>query len=126
MHSGRDSDAIADTEWCVRALPGMTGAELIHGVALANAGERKAAVGAMRAFERGSEGRYTSSVYRAMAHTALDEVDRAFEWLSRAAIERDYWLINIAIDPAFDRLRPRTEFSAILRTLGLPELQFTH
>jgi hypothetical protein len=61
-----------------------------------------------------------------MAHTALDEVDRAFEWLSRAAIERDYWLINIAIDPAFDRLRPRAEFSAILRTLGLPELQFTH
>ena len=127
MHSGRGSDAIADTEWCVRALPGMTGAELIHVVALANAGEREAAVGAMRAFERGSEGRrYTSPVYRAMAHTALDEVDRAFEWLSRAAIERDYWLINIAIDPAFDRLRPRAEFSAILRTLGLPELQFTH
>jgi dienelactone hydrolase len=127
MHSGRGSDAIADTEWCVRALPGMTGAELIHVVALANAGEREAAVGAMRAFDRGSEGRrYTSPVYRAMAHTALDEVDRAFEWLSRAAIERDYWLINIAIDPAFDRLRPRAEFSAILRTLGLPELQFTH
>lgn len=61
-----------------------------------------------------------------MAHAALHEDDRALEWLSRASIERDYWLINIAVEPAFDRLRSRVEFSAILHRLGLPELHFTH
>jgi tetratricopeptide (TPR) repeat protein len=126
MHSGRGADAIGETEWCVRALPGMTGAELFHVAALASAGERQAAVSAMRNFERGSEGRYTSPFYRAMAYAALGEADRALEWLSRAAIERDYWLINIAVDPAFDRLKPRAEFSAILRALGLPNLHLTH
>ena len=104
----------------------MTGAELFHVAALASAGERQAAVIVMRNFERGSEGRYTSPFYRAMAYAALGEADRALEWLSRAAIERDYWLINIAVDPAFDRLRPRGEFSAILRAVGLHELHFSH
>jgi hypothetical protein len=42
------------------------------------------------------------------------------------ATERDYWLINVAVDPAFDRLRSRPEFSAILHGVGLPELHFTH
>ena len=79
MHNGRGADAIAETEWCARALPGMTGAELLHVNALASAGGREAAIGAMRAFERGSDGRYTSPVYRTMAHDALDEDDRALE-----------------------------------------------
>ena len=124
MHSGRGADAIAETEWCVRALPGMTGPELFHVIALACAGERQAAAATMRDFERGCESRYTSSAYRAMAYTALDESDRALECLSRAARERDYWLLNIAIDPAFDRLRSRAEFSAIVRAIGLPDSNF--
>ena len=126
MHSGCGADAVAETSWCVRALPGMTGVELLHVAALASAGEGTAAAVAMRGFERGSEGRYTSSFYRAMAHAALHEDDRALEWLSRASTERDYWLINIAVEPAFDRLRSRPEFSAILRAVGLPDLHFTH
>jgi tetratricopeptide (TPR) repeat protein len=124
MHSGRGTEAVAETGWCMRALPGMTGAELFHVAALASAGERQAAARAMRDFEGNSKGRYTSPVYRAMAHAAVGEDDRALEWLDRAAVGRDYWLVNIGIDPAFDRLRPRAEFSAILRAVGLPELQF--
>jgi hypothetical protein len=81
IHSGRGVDAVDETKWCVRALPGMTGAELLHVTALASAGEREAAAKAMHDFERGSEDRYTSSVYRAMAYASLDEVDRALEWL---------------------------------------------
>jgi tetratricopeptide (TPR) repeat protein len=128
MHSGRGAEAVAETAWCVRALPGMTGAELFHVAALAGTGERRAAARAMRDFEGksggNSEERYTSPVYRAMAHAALEENDRALQWLARAAVQRDYWLLNIGIDPAFDRLRSRADFSAILRAVGLPELQF--
>ena len=126
MHSGRGADAITETEWCVRALPGMTGAELFHVTALASAGKRHAAIASMRDFERGSERRYTSHVYRAMAHAAIDEADRALEWLSRAVIERDYWLLNIAVEPAFNRLRPHAEFDAILCAIGLPDSNFIH
>jgi hypothetical protein len=104
----------------------MTGVELLHVAALASAGEGAAAAVAMRGFERGRENRYTSAFYRAIAHATLHEDEQSLEWLSRAATQRDYWLINMAIEPAFDRLRPRAEFSAILRGVGLPELYFTH
>jgi len=96
----------------------MTAPQLFHVIA----GERQAAGHAMRDFNSGGRG-YTSPVYRAMAHAALDEDDRALECLSRAAWEHDYWLLNIAVDPAFDRLRGRAEFSAILRDIGLPDLE---
>jgi len=119
MQSGRGAGAVLETDWCRQALPGMTGAELFHIAALASAGHRQTAATAMRDFERDSGGRYTSSAYRAMAYTALDDPDRALEWLSRAATERDYWLLNVATDPAFDRLRSRGEFSAIVRAVGL-------
>jgi tetratricopeptide (TPR) repeat protein len=124
MHSGRGAAAVEETAWCMRALPGMTGAELFHVTALASTGEERAAASALREFEQRSEGRYTSSVYRAMAYAALNEVDQALEWLSRAASERDYWLPNIGIDPAFDRLRSRAEFPALLRAGGLNESNF--
>lgn len=119
-HNGRGIEAIAETNWCRAALKGMTGAELFHITALANAGERRAAQDALRDFERNCAGRYTSSAYRAMALAALDETDQALEWLSRGLEERDYWMLNIGVDPAYDRLRPRAEFTAILRAIGLP------
>jgi hypothetical protein len=98
----------------------MTGVELFHLTALASAGEKLAAAGAMREFKRRSAARYTSSVYRAMAYAALGEVDRALDWLARAARERDYRLPNIGVDPLFDGLRSRVEFSGVLRAIGLP------
>lgn len=119
MQSGRGAEAVVETEWCVRALPGMTGAALFHFAALASAGEQEAATVAMRDFERDSAERYTSPVYRAMALTALGDDDGAIECLARAAHERDYWLPNADVDPAFDRLRARPEFSALMQSAGL-------
>ena len=120
MQSGRGAEALAETDWCRRALPGMTGVELVHIAALALAGERQAAADALRDFEINRGGRYTSSMYRAMVFVALDEHDQAIEWLSRGAEERDYWMLNVGMDPAFDPLRPRADFVAILRAVGLP------
>ena len=119
MQSGRGAEADVETAWCLQALPGMTGAELFHIAALASAGHRQTAAIAMRDFERDSAGRYASPTYRAMAYTALGEPDEALGWLARAASERDYWLLNVAIDPAFDAIRSRGEFSAIVRAIGL-------
>ena len=120
MHSGRGTEAIAQADWCRVALKGMTGAELYYIAALANAGEQRAAHDALRDFERNCSGRYTSSAQRAMALAALDETDQALDWLRRGLEERDYWMLNIGIDPAYDRLRPRAEFTSILRAIGLP------
>lgn len=119
MQCGRGAEALVETAWCRRALPGMTGAELVHIMALAHAGERKAAVDAMRDFERNRGERYTSSTYRAMAHVALDEPDQAIECLSRGAEEQEYWMPNIGVEPAFDRIRSRADFVAIARGIGL-------
>jgi tetratricopeptide (TPR) repeat protein len=119
--SGRGHEAIAETGWCKTALPGMTGAELFHIAALASAGNKMDAADAMREFERDSHGRYVSPVSRVMAYAALGDEDAAIRWLVRAAAERDYWLPNVVIDPAFDCLRGRPEFAAILRSVGMRE-----
>ena len=120
LHSDRGAEAVVETAWCVGAAPEMTGLALMHVMALASAGQRKAAIEVLREVERNRAGRYTSSAYLAMAYAAIDEPDQALQWLARGVLERDYWVLNIGVEPAFDTLRPRAEFAAILRALGLP------
>ena len=120
LKMGRGTEAIAEAQWCARALPGATGLELYRIAALAGAGQVADARAAMRAFGRRVDGLYVSPVYLALAHTALADHDLALECLARAARERDYWLPLVAVNPEFDALRSRTEFAAIIRGAGLP------
>ena len=120
MRLERGTEAAAETAWCKLALPDMTGVELMHVAALASSGQKRAAGSAMRDVVARSGQRYTSPVFCALAYTELGEPDNAIEWLKRAATDRDYWMLNVGVDPAFDPLRVRAEYAAVFQSVGLP------
>ena len=119
MHAGQPRDALADMDWCMRALPGMNGVKLYRAAALARAGEHEVAAAALHEVMAGASDTYVSPVYLTMAHAAMGHVEQALRWLERAKVQRDYWLLNVLIDPAFDVLREHPAFDAVLREAGL-------
>ena len=50
----------------------------------------------------------------------LGEHERAFEWLAKAEGERNRYLLEIGVDPAFDGIRADPRFVDLVRRLGLP------
>jgi len=61
--------------------------------------------------------RDVSPVHFATIHAALDERDRAFEWLERAVEARSGWLVYLATEPRFDSLRDDPRFREIVRRI---------
>jgi hypothetical protein len=47
----------------------------------------------------------------------LQEDERALEWLERAATGRDYWLLNVGVEPAFDRIRDTQRYRDTLQAI---------
>jgi adenylate cyclase len=63
----------------------------------------------------------TASAYLlATIYASLDEPDRALDWLERAYADRDFQLVSLKVDPAFDLLRSNTCFQNLLARIGLP------
>jgi serine/threonine-protein kinase len=55
----------------------------------------------------------------ALVYAALDQKDRAFEWLRKAVEEHDIMLISLKVDPDFDSLRSDPRFIDLLKKMGL-------
>jgi serine/threonine protein kinase/Tfp pilus assembly protein PilF len=55
----------------------------------------------------------------AMIYAALDQKDKAFEWLTKAVEEHQFWLQNIKVDPRFDSLRSDPRFTDLLKKMNL-------
>jgi hypothetical protein len=63
----------------------------------------------------------TASAYLlATIYASLGEPDRALDWLERAYADRDFQLVSLKVDPAFDPLRSSTRFQNLLARIGLP------
>ncbi len=54
----------------------------------------------------------------AVLYAAIDERDRAMEWIEKAFEERDPMLVSIRWDPAVDSLRADPRFDRLLRRMG--------
>src|SRR5262249_25632148 len=67
-----------------------------------------------------SGGDYASGYYVAIAYAALGEIDRAFEALSRAVDQREWFVILLQQEPALDPLRGDVRFDALIQRVGLP------
>ena len=87
--------------------------------ARASIGDRATAADLLRSLERQRAQRYVPSYYVALAHTALEEVDRAFESLQRACEERDPAITNVAVDPRLAALRIDARYRSLVCDLGL-------
>lgn len=64
--------------------------------------------------------RYVPACCMAAFYIHLDRREEAFAWLEKACDERSSWLLHLAVDPIFDRLRSDSRFDALLDRVGLP------
>jgi hypothetical protein len=55
----------------------------------------------------------------ALAHAGLGEDDRALDWREEAVSVRDVHLIDVPLDPKWDRLQGHPRFQALLERGGL-------
>jgi hypothetical protein len=62
--------------------------------------------------------RYIPAALIAGVYTALGDVDSAFSWLETAVAERCFWLVFLAVDPIYDRLRADPRFDRLLTSVG--------
>jgi len=85
----------------------------------ARAGHRSAAMGRIA---RVCEGQgYVSAYWVARVCVWAGEVDRAFEFLTRAVRSREWFVILLGHDPAFDPIRRDVRFGCLLRSVGLEQ-----
>ena len=119
MASGGAKAAVEELTQCCAMAGDLGGLELERIRALATARRHDEARLALARFDARFAGRHFSAVYRAATHVALGDRDEALHWLERAATERDYWLLNMLVDPVFDPLRDEPAFARTLRGAGL-------
>jgi hypothetical protein len=50
---------------------------------------------------------------------ALGEDTKGFEWLDKGYLQRDSTLVEIKVDPAFDRVRSYPRFVELMKKTGL-------
>ena len=89
------------------------------GRAYALAGRHEEAREILDEMVQAAEQSYISSFDLAVIHTALDEKDRAFEWLEKAYSERADHLPYLKVNPRLDPLRADPRFEELLRRMWL-------
>lgn len=57
----------------------------------------------------------------ARVYAVLGEKDEAFQWLARAAQQRDDFVTHITVDPELDSLRSDERFQRLLQRIGFPQ-----
>jgi DNA-binding winged helix-turn-helix (wHTH) protein len=92
-------------------------AGLVH--ALAASGRTSEAGAVFNELDECAQRRRVSPYWQALASDALDRHDHAFELLERGLRERDVWMVWLAVDPRFERLRRRPGFEALAGPLQL-------
>jgi TolB-like protein/DNA-binding SARP family transcriptional activator len=81
-------------------------------------GRRAEALEVLASIQDQATRQYVSPVYVAAIYIGLDDRASAFEWLEKAAEERDDWMVYLRADPAFDPLRSDPRFFRLLARVG--------
>jgi serine/threonine protein kinase/tetratricopeptide (TPR) repeat protein len=68
-----------------------------------------------------SRQQYVSPYMIAIGYAALNEREQAYEWLSKVADEKSYYVVWLKVDPVWDAFRTEARFQDILRRIGLPQ-----
>jgi tetratricopeptide (TPR) repeat protein len=84
----------------------------------ASIGDRAAAISRMRELE--ARGEYVSPYWRARAWTRSGDADRALTLLEESVEAREWFVILLGHEPAFDPLRDDIRFTKLLTRVGLP------
>ena len=71
--------------------------------------------------QRRADREFVPATEIALCYAQLGERDTAFEWLDRAARNREYQLLWLKVLALWDPLRADPRFGVLLRRIGLPE-----
>src|SRR5262245_1358565 len=117
---GMHEQAVAELQKAIDLSNGHPRIRGLLGFAYARAGQTAEARRELELLERIPED-YGAAAAIARIYTALDEKDRAFEWLQKAIDERDSGIMFLKVDPVFASLRSDQRLDAILQEMGLAE-----
>ncbi|MBI5021445.1 MAG: protein kinase [Ignavibacteriales bacterium] len=89
------------------------------GWAYARAGRRSEALRSLNEILALSKKGNSLSLEIAYVYVALGDMEKAFEWLNRAAEERNSYLRWLKVDPSWDNLRGDLRYHELLKKIGL-------
>ena len=69
--------------------------------------------------ERFEEQGYDVAHDLALAHHGLGGEAQALQVLEKAADQKSHWILDLKIEPFWDRLRTEPHFAALLKRIGL-------
>jgi eukaryotic-like serine/threonine-protein kinase len=84
------------------------------GHALAVLHERRDALRIARDLERSRANKGLFAYELGVIHSALGDVDKAFEWFTRAVNERSGWIAYVRVDPRLEALRRDPRFPRLV------------
>jgi serine/threonine protein kinase/tetratricopeptide (TPR) repeat protein len=117
LQLSRDNDALAEFHKALQLTDGSPGIDIA--IAYAKMGNIVEAEAVLESVLELSKKRYVSPVGIASAHFYLDKKDQAFEWLNKAYADRDFNLITLKVNPAFDSVRTDPRYTLLLKKIGL-------
>jgi TolB-like protein/DNA-binding winged helix-turn-helix (wHTH) protein/Tfp pilus assembly protein PilF len=91
----------------------------LFGNCYAMSGQRAEALKIVNKLIAQSKHKYVSAYWIAIIYASLGEKDHVFEWLYKAAAERNVGLIWLKAEPKLDRFRADPRFFELLRIIGL-------
>lgn len=89
------------------------------GYALATAGDRRAANRLLTELQERSRREFIAPSSFAIIYAGLLDRGNAYAWLNRAIDERDTRLVDLLMDPRFDRLRSEPRFARLMMRMGM-------
>jgi tetratricopeptide (TPR) repeat protein len=108
---------------CQKAVD-LSGNDLNRAVGLARAqalaGNKAAARKVLNELGARAKRSYVSPSLFAQIHFALGEKKQGLDWLETAYADRDVYLAQLKVEPAYDSVRSESAFQDLLRRLGLP------
>jgi DNA-binding winged helix-turn-helix (wHTH) protein/TolB-like protein/Tfp pilus assembly protein PilF len=115
---GRYDEAMVE---CQKAMALANNNKLLTELAIiyARSGRRTEAQRTLDEMIRESKERYFQPSYIARVYLALNDQEKAFEWLEKAYRERDWALTGLKRYPVFDGFRSDPRFSDLLKRMGL-------
>jgi serine/threonine protein kinase/tetratricopeptide (TPR) repeat protein len=117
--SGQYDRSIEAFEEGVRLTNGNPTFVAGKGVTLVAAGRRSEGEAILADFEERAKTRYVPMASMVQMNIALGHIDRAFEWLEKAADYRASFMLPIRVYPFFDPIRSDPRFSRLLERHGL-------
>jgi TolB-like protein/Flp pilus assembly protein TadD len=118
-HKNQHREGLSEFQKAYVSSGGEVAAVMFMGVTHALAGRKKAAEKELAKLGALAKQSYVPAVYSAFIFVALNDLDRAFEWLHKAFEERSSYLIFLNVQPSFEKLRADPRYRDLSSRLKL-------